>query len=284
MIHCKILNKNFTTKQELFRTLKENHGDILQMKKAIVKRSDPIMANIVSKSDTEATKGLSPSTPLGFGDYVYPVINTAFLMDSHDDVHIRGLWDKSAQEQQGKTYLIINHQLEVGKVISQPKDVEIMLRDMAWKDLGEDYEGDTQALIFKAKLTDRSNKDGFEAYRHGDPVEHSVRMQYVKIKMAINEPDDEDFDTFYETWEKYYPMIVNKERADERGYFFAVLEAKIFKEGSQVLAGSNSATPTLYDLEGEGAGKTTPEPTTAEPSKDTRLLDAISELQNKINV
>ena len=45
-------------------------------------------------------------------------------------------------------------------------------------------------------------------------------------------------------------MIANKEEADRVGYFWAVTEAKIVKEGSMVLFGSNSVTPLLQkDIE-----------------------------------
>ena len=50
--------------------------------------------------------------------------------------------------------------------------------------------------------------------------------------------------TEFEAWEKYYPMIANKELADSKGYFWAVKEAKMIEE-SAVPVGSNSITPTL---------------------------------------
>lgn len=282
MIHCKALNRNFSTKADLFAALKANKGDIMAFKKATVKFSDPVHWAISGKTG-QANKGLTPSGPISYGDKVYPVINTTLYLDSHDDVHINGLWDKSAAEQRGKTYLIVNHQLEVGKVVSQPKDVDIIIEEMSWKDLGASYEGETQALIFGAKLTERSNKDGFEAYKNNDPVQHSIRMQYVRLEMAINEPNDKDYAEQYAVWQKYYPMIANKERADENGYFFAVLEAKIYKEGSMVLSGSNDITPTLYDFESAAGSKATA-PRSTGPSKDTRLMEAIAALETKISV
>jgi hypothetical protein len=56
--------------------------------------------------------------------------------------------------------------------------------------------------------------------------------------------DDKDYGAEYEAWQKYYPIAVNKEVADNRGYFWVVKEAKVM-EGSAVLCGSNHATPTL---------------------------------------
>ena len=44
-------------------------------------------------------------------------------------------------------------------------------------------------------------------------------------------------------------LIANKEVALEQGYFFGVEEAKINKEGSLVLQGSNDATEIIYSDE-----------------------------------
>lgn len=263
MIHCKELNQSFPDKKSLIKELIKRSAEIMQIKKSAVKYSEPMSWQIMP---TEATKDLTQPKEITYGDYVYPIINTTNYLDSHDDVHIDGIWNKSIKEQQGKVYLIVNHELQVGKVISYPKDVEMQLKTLKWYDLGVDSDGTTEALIFKSKLTERSNKDGFEAYKFGDPVQHSIRMQYVKMYLCI-EPNNlsaEDMQ-YGENWEKYYPAIANKERADKQGYFWAVTEAKIFKEGSQVLAGSNDLTPTLYTEPKE----LTPE---AEPSIDTQKL------------
>ena len=247
----------------MFKALKESKTELISLKKAAIKYSEPNNLTIIGKE--EAIKSLVPTKTVGYGDYVYPVINTTKYLDSHGDVHLDGIWNKSAKEQTGKTYLLINHDMSIGKVISQPKDVEIMVKSIAWKDLGRDYEGETEALIFKSKLTEKSNKDGYLAYKDNDPVEHSVRMQYVKVDLAIND-DSEDFQDEKKLYDAIYPQIANKEAADEAGYFWAVSEAKIAKEGSMVLAGSNDATPTLYDIE---------------PQKSTQTNEAANALQDE---
>lgn len=53
--------------------------------------------------------------------------------------------------------------------------------------------------------------------------------------------DSEDYPEEKKNWDKFYPMIANKE--DVGKYFFAVTEAKII-EGSAVTRASNPATPT----------------------------------------
>jgi len=272
MITCKeLVGKTFLTKAEMFRALVRNKQTIMDAKKATIKFSDPVI--YFAPPGEETTKGEKPKD-LALGDYIYPVINTINYLDSHGDVHLEGIWDKSATEQSGKTYYIVNHDLSIGKVISYPKEVEIMVKNMAWKDLGKEYEGTTQALIFKSKLTDKSNEDAVKAFQAGEDIQNSIRMLYVNFDLAVN-TEDKTMGKYKSNWEKIYPKIANKEAADELGYFWAVSEAKIYKEGSAVLFGSNDATPVRYD-----------EPKHIEPVQttqkravnDTRTIDALNNL------
>jgi hypothetical protein len=80
-------------------------------------------------------------------------------------------------------------------------------------------------------------------YANGWVKNHSVGMRYVKLDLAINSEAEWNKEE-KAVWDKYYSLIANKDVADEKGYFWAVTEAKII-EGSAVVMGSNSATPTL---------------------------------------
>lgn len=276
MIKCKELNKDFTDKKSLFKALKTAKQELIAAKKATIKFTDPVIAHAGS-GFVPLVKGMTVPKEISFGDFVYPVINTINYIDSHKDVHLWGIWDKSAKDQNGKTYYIINHDLSIGKVISYPKDVEIMVKEMQWSELGRNYIGSTQALIFKSKLTEASNNDAFQAIKNGEAIQNSVRMLYVRLELAINSSDE-----FYKeektVWDKYSKVVVNKE-ALEDGYFWAVHEAKIYMEGSAVLFGSNDVTPVQYE-----------EPKHIEPSadtqravKDTRAFDALKNLLNTKN-
>jgi hypothetical protein len=243
------LNKWYKEQDELFHALKHNKEEIISIKKAIIKESDCIPYNFSVTQNGETVKSLNPSKTIGYGDYVFPVINTTNYLDSHDDVHIPGLWGKSVKEQTGKVYHVASHKLEIGYIISWPKDVTPMIKSITWDELGASYSGETEALIFKSKLTERSNRDAFLAYKENDPIQHSIRMRYHKVAFAVNSKD-ESFKEEKANWDKFYPQIVNKEKADKQGYFFAVIEAEIYKEGSAVIEGSNNVTPTMYDLKG----------------------------------
>jgi hypothetical protein len=253
MIHLPRYNKSFVDKSQMFEWLKTNKTEIISMKKATVKHSDSI-SGLYKIESGEIVKSLSPKERIKFGDYVYPVINTTNYLDSHDDMHVNGIWDKSVNEQQGKVYFVADHKLEVDKIISRQNEVEMMVQQMTWKELGYDYLGENQALIFKSLLTERSMKAAFEAIQNNDPVEYSIRMMYVTLSMAVNSTNS-GYKEEYAAWNKFFPMVANKQKAEDQGYFFAVTDAKIYKEGSMVLAGSNDATRTLYDLDKKEPGK-----------------------------
>jgi len=91
-----------------------------------------------------------------------------------------------------------------------------------------------------------------------------VRMQYVKIKLAINSSIAEDIE-YKKYFDEKIDLIANKSVALEQGYFWGVEEAKIHKEGSLVLFGSNDATAILSNEAGQ---KSTSE--TIEPPKGTQ--------------
>jgi len=231
-------NKSFDTKEDLFKELKANKKELIGLKTAEVKHSAPLSMSLNKLETTKGIDGLDKG-------FIYPVINTTKYMDSHNDVHFDGIWNRSINDQQGKVHYLINHELEVGKVIAYPKDVEVLVKDVLWKDLGADYSGYTQALIFKTNVFDYSNVDAKKIIKEEIEIQHSVRMQYVKIDLAINSSDE---DTIEEkaVWEKHINEIANKDEVIEQGYFWAVTEAKIYKEGSMVLSGSNDVTPMIY--------------------------------------
>lgn len=270
---CKELNgKEFTTKREMFLAVKANKQLIVDAKKAAIKNSDPVSLFV---KNTLAEKAEGDPEVIGIGSTVYPVINSCWWFDSHSDVHADGIWNVSAKDQNGKVYYIINHDLEVGKVIGYPDDVEVMVKTVAWRELGIDIEGETQVLIFGVKLTEAANKDGLSAIISKKPLQNSVRMQYISMTLCIDD-NSSDFAQEKANWDKYINRIANKDEAIEYGIFWLITEAKIYKEGSAVLFGSNSATPILYSNPSDDSSKSeitkTIDPTTVSQKLSNSLL------------
>ena len=234
-------DKTFQSKEELFKQLKDNAELIIDEKKSLIQKScdKGISVNCkpldVSKL-SEEIKGFKADD-----NYWYIVTNTTRILDSHEDLHLDGLWKKSIDEQKGKNYLTADHELKLADVIVRKEYVEMFTASIPYTLLGYSYSGNTQALIYKVpkdKVINKTAKDWLES---GDSIEASVRMQYVTILLAMdsNAPEDaiekKNYDDLIDT-------IANKADFDYIPYFFGIKEAKNVKESSLVVFGSNHVT------------------------------------------
>lgn len=240
----------FAEKSQLIDWLVTNKSALIAQRKASVKHADACAGMTVLLSEKgEATKAeLIPPTATKIK--VRSIINTTKILDSHGDVHIDQLWNKSLKETKDN-YLVKEHDFTFEGIISE--NVHAFAKQMTWAELGFAYEGSTQALVYDSVISKEDSPKMFEMYRRGKVKQHSVGMRYVKTELAVN---DERYEKEYSVWNKYVDQIVNKEAAIEQGWFFAVTEAKNI-EGSAVVKGSNFATPT-YSIEEK-----------SQPSKDT---------------
>lgn len=251
----------YTDKDELFDHLHSNKSTYIAQKKSAIKQADPVSYCGMFKHDDKSdisNKSASESELLNMDSIrVKSVINTTNILDSHKDVHIPKIWNKTLKEQ-SVFYLVKEHMFNFDNILSD--DVSAYVKTMTWKQLGFDWEGKTQALIFDSILNKKDDPMMFERYIKGKVRNHSVGMQYVKIFLAINSEESE-YKEEKEVWDKYINEIVNKDEAKEIGYFWAVAEAKII-EGSAVTRGSNYATPTqsVSEVKNEPSADTHNEP------------------------
>lgn len=225
------------TRKERIAYLKQNKLLEMQKKKSKMKEADGVAIDSVTtdKAFKQTDDDLEEKDELE----ARLIINTTNIMDSHNDVHIPGIWSKSLNESRNIMHLQ-EHQMQFDKIISDNEDLSASTKTMTWKSLGFDWSGKTEALLFKSTIRKERNEYMFEQYAKGRVNNHSVGMQYVKMLLAI---DDKDEAQEYENWQKYIDQIVNREVAEEKGYFWIVKEAKVI-EGSAVPLGSNFATPT----------------------------------------
>ena len=133
------------------------------------------------------------------------------------------------------------HKMTFDSIISKGENLKAYVQEFGWGQLGYNFEGKTQALVFESKVKKERNKYMFEQYAKGYVDQHSVGMMYVKILLAVN---DEDYGSEFEAWQKYFPLVANKSDAETSGYMWVVKEAKVI-EGSAVPLGSNFVTPTI---------------------------------------
>jgi hypothetical protein len=234
----------FATKKELFKFLADNKDKLIAQKKAVKKEVDmPVIINPTIVFDAKH-KALKEDQPIDITSLkslkVVCIINTTNFLDAHQDLHLPGLWNKSLQDNKNVMHLQ-EHDMEFDKIIADGEQLKAYTKRFKWSELGYDFKGETEALVFESEILKSRNPFMLNQYANKWVKNHSVGMYYVKMDMAIN---DEDMPNYFEAWQKYYSQIVNPEMADERGYFWYVLEAKCI-EGSAVPRGSNSATPTL---------------------------------------
>lgn len=216
------------------KKLKDNKHILIAEKKATLKYADAVVLeattqqiDVVNKENGEVKADLTKLK-------LKVVINTTNILDSHGDVHIKGLWKKTIKENKN-LFLLQEHQMKFDKIISDKITAYTEPYDYNGKEL--------EALIFETEITKERNPFMFEQYQKGFVKNHSVGMRYVKLEMAINS-NEKYYTEEKAVWDKYIDQVANKEKAEEQGYFFAVTEAKAI-EGSAVVVGSNQVTPTL---------------------------------------
>lgn len=234
------------SKDALLKFLVENKALLLKEKKQSLKRADAVTVGVdMSRAFSVDKNGhlvkAATDAAIQSIDTAICVINTTNWMDSHSDVHIPGIWDKSLRDNSVMLHLQ-EHEMTFTHIISD--ESKGYTERVGWKDLGLDAMGTTEALIFATPLNGR-HPFMEDQYRKGYVKNHSVGMRYVTIKMCINEPESEYCKEEYANWVQYAPMVLNIEDAEAQGLFWAVLEAKII-EGSAVVKGSNIITPTRF--------------------------------------
>lgn len=233
---------DFADKTQLFNWLKKNKTLLIAEKKSMIKHADAVSFYPfeVSERGTVVKAAANPEL-MNMDEFaVDVVINTTYIRDSHKDVHIDGLWKKSLTELK-LIYHMQEHEMRYEKVISDRVTAKTV--KMSWADLGEKYEGQTEALVFHSIIEKDRNPYMAEQYAKGRVRNHSVGMQYMKLDLALNSEYKGDAEEKV-VWDKYIGKIANREEVEEDGYFWAVTEAKLI-EGSSVLIGSNQVTPTI---------------------------------------
>lgn len=234
----------FSTEKEMFDFLTTNEEQIFAQAKSQIKHADgfthlsiPLKEGVSNKSAEDQVGDLLDKPVLD----TKVVINTTNILDSHGDVHIKGLWDKSLKESGSRMLHVQEHKSNsFNMIIASGNDLKAYVNNTTFKELGYNYKGETQALEFASQVRKTRNEYMHEQYAKGYVTNHSVGMIYVKMVTCI---DHDDYPVQKENYEKYAPMIANQDALKTRKYFWAILEAKAI-EGSAVPNGSNFVTPT----------------------------------------
>lgn len=213
----------------------KNKSELIAIKKGVIKHSDTVC--------TLPMKSISETIKLEMGEDTTNkrvVANTYYWLDSHGDVHVKGIFTKSIKE--SVIFHFDNHNHSFASKVGEVKSVKEIT--VNWQDLGVEKDGTTICLIGETELIEDYNKQIYNAYKNNQITQHSVGMQYVTIDLAVNNPLETEY---YKRWNEVYPMLGNPDKADEMGYFWIVREAKLKEYSSVLWNGSNSLTPTIED-------------------------------------
>jgi hypothetical protein len=258
------------TKGELFAYLRKNADKIIGLKKAFPTTSDDLDFgySITQATKTATTKDASTGTEdeqIVDGELPVDIIsNMSGWCDSHMDVMIKDSWNKSINDVgasgQKLIYHLKNHgtfyQYTTDAIIGKNPNLFVKMVDLTQFAFVSDIKK-AQALMMSSTVCKDYDEKAYYLYRDKQIKQHSIGLQYIKIYLCIDSTEPEDA-MYKENWDKYYPQVINKDKVDSKGYFWAVTECRIL-EVSAVLFGSNELTPV------DSTGKSTP----FQPSKDT---------------
>jgi hypothetical protein len=228
-------------------------AELLANKELIIKEKTSNILKSIDKgiaitSNQEAIlKAIETNKELNIDkDFYYFVVNSSNILDSHGDMHVKGNWDKTVKEQQKKTYLVFDHQLKRSEIIAMKEDIEMLTLEIPFSLIGKNYDSNTYALVYKVHKDKIRNKEAKELLESGYSFEASVRMQYVKIDLAMDSNLKENAKE-KENYDKYFDQIANKEDFEEITHFWVIKEAKNVQESSLVMFGSNPATGLINE-------------------------------------
>jgi len=229
-------DKKFTDKMDQTRFIKEHLKDLTGLKKSEYKTDSNVDVNsdLITKSFTPIIESITSDII-----EVKAVINSTNVIDSHKDLHIPGIWNKTVKDNP-YTYHLKQHESRFESVLSSK--AKSYNEVMNFLDLGINKDMVMEANINLFTIDKTKNPYMFAQYADGEVKQHSIGMTYVTIDLAYyDEESQKEMDFF--NWAK--KQAINPEVADENGYLWVVREAKK-REGSAVVFGSNPITPTLY--------------------------------------
>lgn len=242
------------TGSELIQFIKANKAQIIADKCAFPKNSEPRDLPYVLEPKIKAKKSWAKKAA---GDIqvqiddngelpVTAVANTANWIDCDMDMLLPGCWKKTIKESgpagKNRIYHLHDHKKRVTAVIG--KITDIYAQDVSLSDLGlYGYIGSTECLVMESTVKEALNDHCFDMYSDKMINQHSIGMQYIKMDLAINDPNSP---AEFVTWNKYFMNVINKDVATKYGYFWVVYEIKLL-EVSAVLWGANELTPCLDD-------------------------------------
>jgi DNA-directed RNA polymerase subunit RPC12/RpoP len=245
---------SFANQKDLFSYLRKNADKIIGQKKALPTITDDLdfgysinqQVKTFSKKDNSSS---APDPQVADGELPVDIIaNMSGWCDSYMDVMVKDNWNKSISDVgasgQKLIYHLKNHgtgyQYTTDSIIGKDPMLFVKMVDLSQFNFKSDIKK-AQGLMMSSIVVREYDEKAYCLYRDKQIKQHSIGLQYIKIYLCINSTEEED--TMYkENWDKYYPQVINKDKVDSKGFFWAVTESRIL-EVSAVLFGANELTP-----------------------------------------
>lgn len=227
----------FVTKSEAYAYLRSNEKSILTQKKSLPIKSDIFDWGCLAVNKDQAIK--EDGSTLGPDEIeVNAIANLSGWCDSYMDVMIKGNWDKTIADK-SLVYHLKNHDYETDAIVGKNPELYTKNFDLSYFKISSDVQK-AQALMMRSIVPKEYDKKTYLLYKDNQIKQHSIGLRYVQLVLCLDSNLEEDKD-YKKAWDKYYPGVINKDKVDLYGYFFAVIEAKIM-ENSCVLFGANENT------------------------------------------
>lgn len=274
----KNLVPEFKEKSELFAFLRANKGKLIAQKKSLPTTSDDLEfgyskiphPKTFAAKDNAAPDEVEGELPLDI------IANMSGWCDSQMDVMIKDSWKKSITEVsasgQKLFYHLKNHDYCMDAIIGKDPSMYSKDIDLSTFNITTDIKK-AQALIMSTIVMLLYDIKVFNLYKDGQVKQHSIGLQYIQIVLCFDSTEEEDA-IEKKNWDKYYPQVINKEKVDNYGYFWAVIEARIL-EVSAVLFGANILTPVLNSGQPPKSGTVEQPPSGTEQTEDEQKNKSI---------
>ena len=229
-------DKTFTDKMDQARFIKENVTALKAIKKEQYKTDSEIVLKEGLLTGTFAPEIGTISSDI---IEVKAIINTTNVIDSHMDLHLMGIWNKTVKDNPYTHHLKQHERIFESVLSSKARNYN---ERMNFKDIGVNADMEMDANINHFILSKSEHPFMFAKYINGEVTQHSVGMMYLDYDIAFY---DEDSKKEMDFFNEMKALSINPEVAEEAGYLWIHREAKK-REGSAVVFGSNPITPTLY--------------------------------------
>jgi hypothetical protein len=261
----RVATPNFTVKSELFAYLRANETKIIKQKKSMPIKSDELNWGCLPVNEKQTIKEDGSSLKDGEIE-INAIANLSGWCDSYQDVMIKDSW-KVTIESKSIVYHLKNHNYSTDSIVGKDAELYTKVFDLSYFGIESDVIK-AQALMMRSTVSNEYDKKTYLLYRDGQIKQHSIGLKYIIIKLCMNSELEEDKEK-KQNWDKYYPQVINKEKVDRYGYFWAVVEAKIM-ENSCVLFGANEHTGTYSTNEKEEIEAVDDNTSKNEPLEDTQ--------------